>query len=442
MTLRLDYNEPGFIEIYSAFLANKRESDTDVRDTVASIIADVRARRDDALYDLTEKFDRFDARAHGLAISSDEVDAAVAGLDPDLLNALEHAAERIRQYHARQVPEGFDHVDGDGVRVGERWGPVDAVGLYVPGGLANYPSSVLMNALPAHVAGVKRVVMTVPTPDGVISPVVLAAARLAGVTEIYRIGGAQAVAALSYGTETIDPVSTIVGPGNAFVAEAKRQVFGQVGIDTIAGPSEILVIADGKNKPEWIAADLLSQAEHDTVAQSILITTDADFADQTAAAVDAHLEQLPKVDIAREAWSTYGAIITVPSLEVAASLSDQVAPEHLELAVEDPDALMAKITHAGAIFLGRMTPEALGDYIAGPNHVLPTARRARFSGGLSVYNFMKRTSFVGASARGIRAIGPDAAVLAHAENLDAHRLSIEIRLMDKDLDQYDNQTPD
>ena len=438
MTLRLDYSDPTFNTQYDAFLSNKRESDTDVRDLVSNIIADVKTRGDEALLELTEKFDRFDARDKGLAISPADVDAAIASLDPDLMTALEHAADRIKAYHSQQIPAGFDHMDGAGVRVGERWGPVDAVGLYVPGGLANYPSSVLMNALPATVAGVKRLVMTVPTPDGVISPVVLAAARLAGVTEIYRVGGAQAVAALAFGTETIDPVATIVGPGNAFVAEAKRQVFGQVGIDTIAGPSEILIIADGDNKPDWIAADLLSQAEHDTVAQSILITTDKSFADQVAWAVDSHLETLPKADIAREAWTTYGAIITVPDLETAAMLSDRVAPEHLELAVADPDALMAKITHAGAIFLGRLTPEALGDYIAGPNHVLPTARRARFSGGLSVYNFMKRTSFVGATVRGISAIGPDAARLARAENLDAHRLSVEIRLNDKDLDQYDD----
>ncbi|GHF17712.1 histidinol dehydrogenase [Kordiimonas sediminis] len=427
----LTFGADGFEAAFTALLHAKRETDQDVRETVAGIIRDVTARGDEALYDYTSKFDRFDAHGAGLAISSAEVDAACAEVDADTAAALQFAADRIQAFHARQTPEELDYTDEAGVRLGQRWSPVDAAGLYVPGGLASYPSSVLMNAIPAKVAGVDRIVMTVPTPDGVLSPLVLLAARIAGVTEIYRIGGAQAVAALAYGTETICGVDKIVGPGNAFVAEAKRQVFGRVGIDTIAGPSEILVVADNKNDPAWIAADLLSQAEHDTAAQSILITDCQDFADAVVKAVDVHLQTLPKADIAGKSWADFGAVIVVPTLLDAVSLIDRLAPEHLELAIEDPESLMSMIKHAGAVFMGRYTPEAIGDYVAGPNHVLPTARSARFSSGLSVYDFMKRTSFVECTAQSLEKIGPAAVTLAHKENLDAHALSVAIRLKDR-----------
>lgn len=437
MVLQLDANDRDFRDQFSAFLNNKRESDHDVRDTVAAIIKDIRQNGDAGLVRLTEKFDRHSVTEDNLAISAADMDAAIDQVDPKVIHALEMAAARIKAFHQRQLPEDMDYIDDHGIRLGQRWTPVDAVGLYVPGGLANYPSSVLMNAIPAKVAGVNRLVMTVPTPEGVISPVVLAAARIAGVTEIYRVGGAQAIAALAYGTKAIKPVATIVGPGNAYVAEAKRQVFGTVGIDTIAGPSEILIIADGANKPEWIAADLLSQAEHDAVAQSILITDDKAFGDRVMCAVQEHLKRLPKADIARASWNNYGAVITVSDLDQAARLADMIAAEHLELCVADPDALMLQIKHAGAIFLGRLTPEALGDYVAGPNHVLPTARRARFAGGLSVFTFIKRTTFVGTSAAGLAKIGPTAITLAESENLDAHALSVAIRLNDPDMKDYD-----
>lgn len=430
MVLRLKSTAADFAADFEKLLTAKRETTTDVRDVVTGIIEDVKARGDDALYDLTTKFDRFDARTRGLVVTVEEVDAACAQVDDATMDALRVAADRIRAFHERQVPGDLDYTDDAGVRLGQNWQAVEAAGLYVPGGTASYPSSVLMNAIPASVAGVDRVVMVVPTPDDVLNPLVLAAAKLAGVTEIYRIGGAQAVAALAFGTGTIAPVDKIVGPGNAFVAEAKRQVFGKVGIDTIAGPSEILVVADSQNDPRWIAADLLSQAEHDTAAQSILITDDAKYAEMVAGAVEDHLATLPRADIALESWNTYGAIIVVETLEDAVPLINRLAPEHLELAVADAEAMRVKVRNAGAIFLGRYTPEAIGDYVAGPNHVLPTARAARFSSGLSVYDFMKRTTYVGCTAESLQVIGPSAVRLAEEEGLDAHALSVAIRLKD------------
>lgn len=428
MPLRLDANDPGFDAAFEAFLGTKREADQDVNDTVAAIVADVRQRGDAALIDYTAKFDRFALSPETMRITVAEVDAAVAQVSPETMQALETAAERIRAFHEKQLPADLDFTDDAGLRLGYRWTAVQAAGLYVPGGTAAYPSSVLMNALPARVAGVERLAMVVPTPDGVLNPLVLAAARLAGVDEIFRIGGAQAVAALAYGTESIAPVDKIVGPGNAYVAAAKRQVFGQVGIDMIAGPSEILVIADGDNDPAWIAADLLSQAEHDTAAQAILITDDAAFADAVVKAVDGHLATLPRTATAAESWKTFGAVILVPSLADAPALTDCIAPEHLEIAAEGADDLAGRIRNAGAIFLGRHAPEAVGDYVAGPNHVLPTARSARFSSGLGVLDFMKRTSMIHCDAEGLRAIGPAAIALAQAEGLEAHALSIAIRL--------------
>ncbi len=407
----------------------KREQSVDVKDTVAAILADVRARGDAAVIELTEKFDRQTLSPETLRISDADIDAAEAACDAETKAALALAAERIADFHARQKPEDNMFTDAVGVELGHRWSPVDAAGLYVPGGLANYPSSVLMNAIPARVAGVARVVMVVPTPDGAINPLVLVAAKLAGVDEIYRIGGAQAVAALAYGTQSIAPVNVIVGPGNAYVAAAKAQVFGQVGIDMIAGPSEILVVSDNQNDPSWIAADLLSQAEHDEVAQSILICDDADYAARVSDAVEAALSHLPRQAIARKSWENFGAILIVDDLvSEAADLINQLAPEHLQLAVADPDALADKVRHAGAIFLGRYTPEAIGDYIAGPNHVLPTARAARYASGLSVLNFMKRSSLVRCDASSLSAIGPAALRLAEEEGLQAHARSIGIRL--------------
>lgn len=425
---RLNAGAPGFEAAFRTLLLAKREQAEDVDGAVSAIIADVKARGDAALLELTARFDRLQLDAKGLAISPAEVDAACAEVDAGQLAALRVAAERIEAFHARQRPQDDHYTDAAGVRLGLRWTPVDAVGLYVPGGTATYPSSVLMNAMPARVAGVGRIVMVVPTPDGRLNPLVLAAARLAGVTEIYRVGGAQAVAALAFGTATIAPVDKIVGPGNAWVAAAKRQVFGTVGIDSIAGPSEILVVADKANDPAWIAADLLSQAEHDTAAQSILITDDAAFADAVVAAVEDHLSRLPRTDIARTSWQDNGAVILVASLDDAPALINRVAPEHLELAVADPDAMAARVRHAGAIFLGRHTPEAIGDYVAGPNHVLPTARTARFSSGLGVHDFMKRTTLVGCDPTSLAAIGPAAVTLARSEGLEAHALSVSIRL--------------
>ena len=427
--LRAHINDEDFAGRFAALQEMKREQSVDVNQAVATIIDDVRKRGDEALIALTEKYDRQTLSAETLRIGEDEIDAAMQACAPETKAALELAAQRIGDFHLRQKPEDARFTDAAGVEMGHRWTPVDAAGLYVPGGLANYPSSVLMNAIPARVAGVGRVVMVVPTPDGQINPLVLVAAKLAGVDEIYRIGGAQAIAALAYGTKSIAPVNVIVGPGNAYVAAAKKQVFGQVGIDMIAGPSEILVVADQENDPAWMAADLLSQAEHDEVAQSILICDDEAYADAVAAAVESALKTLPRQDIARASWENFGAILVVDDLHAQApELVNQLAPEHLELAVAEPDTMADKIRHAGAIFLGRHTPEAIGDYIAGPNHVLPTARAARYASGLSVLDFMKRSSLVKCDADALAAIGPAAVRLAEEEGLQAHGRSIAIRL--------------
>lgn len=428
MVLRLDVRDAGFEAAFNALVEDRREAPTDVRDVVAGIISDVRERGDAALAEITRKFDRIDLDKLGMRVTAEEIEAAKAACDPEVLAALKLAAERIAAFHAIQKPEDKEVTDAAGVTAGFRWSAIESVGLYVPGGLASYPSSVLMNAVPAKVAGAERLVMVTPTPDGRLNPLVLAAADLAGVDEIYRIGGAQAVAALAYGTQTIRPVDKIVGPGNAFVAEAKRQVFGTVGIDMIAGPSEILVVADGRNNPAHTAADLLSQAEHDVTAQSILITDDAAFADKVAAAVEETIPTLASAEIARQSWDRYGAIILVENLEDTPPLIDRLAAEHLELKVDDPRALMARIRHAGSVFMGRNTPEAIGDYLGGPNHVLPTGRRARFSSGLSVTDFMKRTTFLSCSEEGLAAIGPAAVHLANAEGLPAHALSVAVRL--------------
>jgi len=428
VAIRLDDRAPDFEARFSAFLTTKREASTDVDATVAGIIADVRARGDAALHDWTEKLDRFDARARGLRISEAEIDAAVAVVKPDVMGALRLARDRIESHHARQKPGDDRYTDAIGVELGSRWTAIEAVGLYVPGGTASYPSSVLMNAVPAKVAGVDRLVMTVPTPGGEINPLVLAAARLAGVDEVYRLGGAQAVAALAYGTESIRPVAKVVGPGNAYVAAAKRRVFGIVGIDMIAGPSEVLIIADHDNNPEWLAADLLAQAEHDQAAQSILITDNAALADAVEKAVERQLTELPRGGIAAESWRDYGAVILVESIDRAVSLSDRVAPEHLELAVTDPEAMLTRIRNAGAIFVGHHTPEAVGDYVGGSNHVLPTARSARFSSGLGVLDFMKRTSILRVPPAALQRIGPAAITLAEVEGLGGHARSVSIRL--------------
>ncbi|MEP5153183.1 histidinol dehydrogenase [Planktotalea sp.] len=424
----LSTTDADFESRFTALLNAKREDSPDVDAIVADIIADVRARGDHAVLDLTHKFDRMELTADTLAFSQEEIEAECAKVPDDERAALELAAARIRAYHEKQMPEDAKWTDDAGATLGWRWTAVSAAGLYVPGGLASYPSSVLMNAIPAKVAGVERLAITVPTPDGIANPAVLLAARIAGVDEIYRIGGAQAIAALAYGTDTIKPVDKITGPGNAFVAAAKRRVFGKVGIDMIAGPSEILVIADKDNDPDWIALDLLSQAEHDESAQSLLITDDADFGRAVAAAVEKRLETLERREIAGISWRDFGAIITVTDLEQAAELSNRIAPEHLELCVADPDALSEKCVHAGAIFLGQWTPEAIGDYIGGPNHVLPTARSARFSSGLSVMDFIKRTTLAQMTPQALRAIGPSAEVLATSESLEAHGLSVTARL--------------
>jgi histidinol dehydrogenase len=428
LPVRLDIRDAGFERGFAELLAAKRELEEDVGRTVAAIIAETRERGDAALIEYTRRFDRLDLTPATLRVTAEEIGAAADRCDSATLAALRLAAERIIDYHRRQIPPNQDYVDAVGIRLGARWTPVAAAGLYVPGGTAAYPSSVLMNALPARVAGVDRLVMTVPTPGGVINPLVLVAADIAGVHEIYRVGGAQAIAALAFGTQTIRPVDKIVGPGNAFVAAAKRQVFGTVGIDMIAGPSEILVVADGANDPDWIAADLLSQAEHDTAAQSILVTDDARFADATVAAVERQLATLPRQSIAGASWQNHGAVILVDALDQAPALVDRVAPEHLELAVADPDALAARIRNAGSIFLGRYAPEAIGDYVAGPNHVLPTARSARFSSGLGVLDFLKRSSLISCDAAGLAGIGPAAMRLARAEGLEAHARSVAIRL--------------
>ena len=428
MPVFLNSRDDDFAGRFQALLEMKREDTPEVDDVVAGIIADVRARGDDAVIALTERFDRLTLTPDAMAFSADDIAQAIEQVPADERRALELAAERIRAYHVRQRPTDAQWTDPEGAMLGWRWTPVDAAGLYVPGGLASYPSSVLMNAIPAQVAGVKRLVICAPTPDGRANPLVLLAAHLSGVQTVYRIGGAQAVAAMAYGTATIAPVDMITGPGNAYVAAAKRRVFGRVGIDMIAGPSEILVIADGDNDPDWVALDLLSQAEHDESAQSILITDDAGFGRAVAAAVDKRLETLERRAIAGPSWRDYGAIITVRDLDEAAELSNRAAPEHLELCVADPVALSQKITHAGAIFLGQWTPEAIGDYIGGPNHVLPTARSARFSSGLSVLDFMKRTTLAQMTPAALKAIGPAAETLAKSESLQAHGLSVRARL--------------
>jgi histidinol dehydrogenase len=428
MVQRLDAAAADFAAAFAALLAAKREASVDVDAAVAAIVADVRGRGDAALVDLTRRFDRFELTPATLRIGPGEIDAAMTACDPAVLAALEFARGRIEAYHQRQRPADDRFTDAAGVELGHRWTAVESVGLYVPGGTASYPSSVLMNAVPAKVAGVERVAMVVPTPDGAINPLVLAAARIAGVDEIYRVGGAQAVAALAYGTGTIAPVVKIVGPGNAYVAAAKRQVFGTVGIDMIAGPSEVLIIADAGNDPAWIAADLLAQAEHDASAQSILITDDAGFADAVCAAVEGQLKTLPRARVAGASWLDYGAVITVAALADAVAIADRIAAEHLEIACDGAEAMAARIRNAGAIFIGRHTPEAVGDYVAGSNHVLPTARSARFSSGLGVLDFMKRTSILKCSPASLAALGPAAIALGRAEGLDAHARSVAIRL--------------
>ncbi len=428
MPVRLDTADPDFADRFATLLAAKREDSPDVDDAVAAIIADVRARGDAAVIELTARFDRLDLTPATMRLSRAEIEAECARVPAPEAEALALAAERIRAFHARQMPDDAFWTDPDGAGLGWRWTPVAAAGLYVPGGLASYPSSVLMNAIPAKVAGVGRLAVTVPAPDGVLNPLVILACETAGVDEIYRIGGAQAVAALAYGTETIAPVDKITGPGNAYVAAAKRRVFGKVGIDMIAGPSEILVIGDGSADPDWIALDLLSQAEHDESAQSILITTDPAEAEAVAAAVDRYLGSLERRAIAGASWREFGAIVTVRDLDEAVALSDRIAPEHLELCVAEADALAGRITHAGAIFIGPWTPEAIGDYVGGPNHVLPTARSARFSSGLGVMDFLKRTTLARMSPEALRAIGPAAETLAASESLQAHGLSVTARL--------------
>ena len=428
MARRLNTSDRDFAAAFEALLFAKRDVEEDVALQVKRIIADVRARGDAALVELSNTFDRAGLDEATLKISAAEIDAVIAKVPRAQMAAIETAATRIEAYHKRQLPQNDEFTDATGARLGWRWTPVDSAGLYVPGGTAAYPSSVLMNAIPARVAGVARIVMVTPATAGQINPLVLAAARRGGVRDIFRIGGAQAIAALAYGTKSIQPVDKIVGPGNAWVAAAKREVFGQVGIDSIAGPSEILVMADAGNDPEWIAADLLSQAEHDVSSQSILITDDAGFADRVAAAAEQALAFLPRKEIAARSWTDYGGIIVVADWDEGARLADRFAPEHLEIATADPKALLAKVRHAGAIFLGRHTPEAMGDYIAGPNHVLPTSRSARFSSGLSVLDFMKRTTILELDAGAMAELGPDAIALAEAEGLEAHARSIAVRL--------------
>lgn len=428
MPVFLTTTDPGFEAGFAALLAQKREEAEDVDQAVAAIIADVRERGDAALIDLTARFDRLTLTPETMAFSPAEIAAEVAKVSPEDRTALDLAAARIRAYHERQRPADASWTDASGATLGWRWTPVSAAGLYVPGGTASYPSSVLMNAIPAQVAGVGRLVITCPTPGGVVNPLVLLAAQIAGVDTIYRIGGAQAIAALAYGTRTIAPVDKITGPGNAYVAAAKRRVFGRVGIDMIAGPSEVLVIADADNDPDWVALDLLSQAEHDVSAQAIMITPDAAFGVAVAQAVTARLQTLERRAIAGASWAAHGAVITVRDLDEAATLANRIAPEHLELMVASPEALADRITHAGAIFLGAFTPEAIGDYVGGPNHVLPTARSARFSSGLSVLDFMKRTTLAKMTPEALKAIGPAAVRLATSESLEAHGLSVRARL--------------
>lgn len=427
---RLDSSDIGFADAFDALVNGRREADADVSSAVAQTIRDVRAHGDATLAEMTQRFDGFDLNKAGWQIDAAQCKAAYDALEPDLRDALTLAAKRIEAYHAAQLPEDRDYRDSDNVRLGARWSAVDAAGVYVPGGRAAYPSSVLMNIIPAKVAGVGRIVMVTPTPGGATNQTVMAAAHVAGVDEIWRVGGAQAIAALAYGTDRIRAVDVITGPGNAWVAEAKRQLYGVVGIDMVAGPSEIVVVADAQNDPAWIAADLLSQAEHDPTSQSILFTDNIDFADKVSAAVDAQIATLSTGAVARASWADFGAIIVVENLEGAMPLVNRLAAEHLELAVDDvrAESLFGLVRHAGSVFLGRMTPEAIGDYVAGPNHVLPTGRRARFASGLSVLDFMKRTSFIALDQQAINKIGPAAATLADAEGLPAHAASVRKRL--------------
>ena len=426
--LRLATVSPDFQDAFAALLSQARETAEDVGQSVAAIIAGIRARGDAALLEYTARFDRLHLTANGLRVATSEIDAAVACIPNDLAAALDVAATRIEAFHRAQLPADLHSTDAAGLTLGMRWLSLDAVGLYVPGGKAAYPSSVLMNAIPARVAGVGRVAMCVPAPDGVLNPLVLAAAKRGGVSEIYRVGGAQAVAALAYGTASIAPVDRIVGPGNAYVAEAKRQVFGHVGIDSIAGPSEVVILADASNDSRRVALDLLAQSEHDEAAQAILITDDLAFADAVATAVEVELPSLPRASIAGASWRTHGAIIVVRRWDEAVELANQLAPEHLQLMVPDAEAIFRKVRHAGAVFLGAYAPEALGDYVAGPNHVLPTGRTARFASGLSVFDFLKRTTFVAADRAALARVGPAAVALAEAEGLEAHARSIGVRL--------------
>jgi histidinol dehydrogenase len=434
MPLRLRSSSKHFAEEFSKFLNVKREVQVDVEVVVADILKDVRISGDEALFKYTSRFDKFQLTADSIRISSQEAETALKECDKKQVDALLLAAKRIHAFHIKQLPEDLAYEDNDGVQLGLKWNPIDAVGIYVPGGLASYPSSVLMNSIPAKVAGVKRLVMVVPAPGGILNPLVLAAASIAGVDEIYRVGGAQAIGALAYGCNSIQPVDKIVGPGNSFVATAKRQVFGVVGIDMIAGPSEILIVADNQNNPSWIAADLLAQAEHDETAQAILITDDSNFASQVCQAIDTQLLGLPRKKIASKSWEKFGAVIIIETMEEAVGLINRLAPEHIEIAIEEPNALAVNILNAGAIFLGRHTPEALGDYVGGPNHVLPTGRSARFSSGLGVLDFLKRTTLLEVSAKSIKSIGPAAVTLAEAEGLEAHALSVSLRLSETDSD--------
>lgn len=428
MAITLRLSDADFEQRFAAFLLTKREVSADVDAVVRAIIARVRAEGDAALIEYTQKFEQADLKGPGMAVSQDDIGKAYDAADPQTIEALKFARDRIRSHHERQRPKDDRYTDAAGVELGSRWTAIEAVGLYVPGGTASYPSSVLMSAVPAKVAGVERIVMAVPAPYGIINPLVLVAADLTGISEIYRVGGAQAIAALAYGTETIKPVAKIVGPGNAYVAAAKRQVFGTVGIDMIAGPSEVLVVADGSNDPDWIAADLLAQAEHDVSAQSILITDDPVFGAAVGQAVERQLQSLPRGETAAASWRDFGAVIVVPQIEAALPLVDRVAAEHVELAIDEPEAFLARMRNAGAVFLGRHTPEAIGDYVGGSNHVLPTARSARFSSGLSVLDFIKRTSILKLGPEQLRALAPAAIALAKAEGLDAHGRSVAIRL--------------
>jgi histidinol dehydrogenase len=427
MPISLDTKDPKFVDAFAKFLTLREKQSESVADVVKAIIADVAEYGDNALIDHTRKFDRHDVTAKTLQVTPEEIANAMSLCSPELLKSLKVAAARIKTYSEKQLPKNVDYIDEEGVRLGYRWTPIDAVGLYVPGGTAIYPSSVLMNAVPARVAGVKRLIITMPAREGKLHPSLLAAAHIAGVDAIYKVGGAQAIAAMAFGTQTIDPVDKIVGPGNAYVAEAKRQVFGKVGIDMIAGPSEILVIADNKNNPTWIAADLLSQAEHDVLSQSVLITDDKNFAAAVEKEIAEILTTLPRREIAEKSWQNYGAVIVVKNLQEACELNNAIAPEHTELAVENPETLLPFIKHSGAIFLGRHTPEAIGDYVAGPSHVLPTSRTARFSSGLSVFDFLKRSSIIGCDHNSLRSLSDYAEVLAETEGLHAHALSVALR---------------